>query len=82
MISFIIETSYSSCIPIFKTFFSIHTQFSLNVLSLQLLYAYPTADQYHVGTNCQINQRKNGGTIYERNQKHKNHRRRSWLRQH
>ena len=42
--------------------------------SLQLLYAYPTADQYHVGTNCQINQHKNGGTIYERNQKHKNHR--------
>ena len=56
MVFVIIETSYPSCIPIFKTFFSIHTQFSLNALSLQLLYAYPTADQYHEGTNCQRNQ--------------------------
>ena len=63
MVFVIIETSYSSFIPIFKTFLSIHTQFSLNALSLQLLYAYPTADQYHAGTNCQINQYKMEGFL-------------------
>ena len=46
------------------SFFSIPSQFPLNAFFLRSSYAYLTAEQYHTGTICWINQCENRGVFY------------------